>query len=516
MKHEDKFDEIISNKLNSQEFPFDEANWEKAAAMIDASRKSKNRAGFWIFSTLIVLTCGVIGFYTIGNVASNDTEQLAQSNEVAMQNAQTMASSVVIPDASSNAEKNSEVGPASVPTENNSTANTASSETIKANINSETTSKANNDIASVVNKAEINLTKRASASSKLSSTSDVAENNTSSSKDKVASKSINNALIPTSKSNPDQIAGKEAVSQPEAAAKTNLPSGTKIESKVPEVKTEKNPSILPKSGDQTVSGPENGNTNKVENPTTTTEKTETAVVAVDSSSKEIAKNTKIDTASTTATISKPEEPKLHKNLLSLEAGADYLMGWQNPGSKDANGLNPILGINYTRFFNRHIGLSIGVQYNSVAHLNYSSHVSTDTHYAFGQENDVTVITPTKLHYIVAPFKINFAINPKNIFGVGCNVAYLMNVDNKVETYNTRLNYVSDHHISKTKGYVSGINPWDTQLSVFYRRTLFKDLSINAEVIYGMNDVKDNTFFNSNVYERNVGFKLTLLLNLFKK
>ncbi|MDP2385817.1 MAG: hypothetical protein Q8M29_05570 [Bacteroidota bacterium] len=53
----DQFEDIIKQKLSSEEFPFDENNWEKASALIDADRKSKKRRAFicWFLGGLLLL-----------------------------------------------------------------------------------------------------------------------------------------------------------------------------------------------------------------------------------------------------------------------------------------------------------------------------------------------------------------------------------------------------------------------------------------------------------------------------
>ncbi len=495
MHSQKEFDEIIKNKMDSQEFPFDEANWEKAAAMIDASRKGKNRAGLWIFSTLIVLTCGLIGVYTFTNIFSSDNEQTAQNTNTAKINAEQLGNSVVLPTITDTQE--------SKPEEiNSNTSVNTESKAISESENKTNTNKIYETTKTASSKNSVGLSKTSTAGSNENTnlnTSSSANANINLHKvekktfaeKKVLEEKTTKPIVKTSDPNNSAIA-KETKTPENGDTKTKILSDLKPIAATP-IETEKTTSLTPAA-----------------------EKTELAVAAVDTSAKELAKTPKIDTASVAEAAKPIVVPPLIKNYVAFEAGADYLLGWENPGSTDANGFNPIVGINYTHFFNKRIGFTIGAQYNTVGNLSYSNHTSMVTSYTFGQENDVTVITPVRLHYVVAPLKFNFAFNPKNIIGVGCNIAYLMSVDNKVDTYNERLNYTSEHSVSKTKGYVSGIKNFDTQLSVFYRKTIYKELSVNAELLYGLTDIKDNTFFNSNMYERNVGFKLTLQLNVFKK
>ncbi|MEO6302248.1 MAG: hypothetical protein ABIP51_03640, partial [Bacteroidia bacterium] len=204
------------------------------------------------------------------------------------------------------------------------------------------------------------------------------------------------------------------------------------------------------------------------------------------------------------------------HFISFEAGTNYLFGWNNPGKKDANGFNPVIGLNYSNIITKGVAFSFGIHYTMVRNLSYSSHDIKTTRYNFGEESDVMVFTPTTLHYFVVPIRLSYAPDEKNVFGLACNVGYLFNVNSNVELYSQRANQKGNATVLKTSGYTQGFKTFDTQLSVFYRRNLYKDLWLHTEFMYGLTDVKDNTFFNSNVKEKNVGIKVTLIYNLFKK
>ena len=210
----------------------------------------------------------------------------------------------------------------------------------------------------------------------------------------------------------------------------------------------------------------------------------------------------------------------HKNFLFMEAGTSYLLGWNGNGHTDAGGFNLVAGVNFQHYFTNNISAQIGVQYNSIGNMTQTSHTISTVNYDLGVEKDITSIKYQKLHYVVAPIKIAYTIQKNNIIGVGCNVAYLLNSDSKKEKYKT---YSSDPNAiknnltsSKESGYLQGFNPIDVQISAFYRRKIYKGLSVNAEFIYGLTDTKNNTFFKSNTFERTTGFKLTLCYDLFKK
>jgi hypothetical protein len=58
--------------------------------------------------------------------------------------------------------------------------------------------------------------------------------------------------------------------------------------------------------------------------------------------------------------------------------------------------------------------------------------------------------------------------------------------------------------------------FDSQIDLGYRRQISKDLWLNADIYVGLTDIKNNTFFGSQVFERNSGIKISLMYQLFKK
>src|SRR6185312_11428753 len=61
MSEKEKFDDILSSKLNERDFPFDEHNWEKAEAKIERAEK-KRRYGLiaGIFAEGILVGAGIM------------------------------------------------------------------------------------------------------------------------------------------------------------------------------------------------------------------------------------------------------------------------------------------------------------------------------------------------------------------------------------------------------------------------------------------------------------------------
>jgi len=199
-----------------------------------------------------------------------------------------------------------------------------------------------------------------------------------------------------------------------------------------------------------------------------------------------------------------------------EVGAAWNYGWKGPVNRDARGFSPIAGINYMNRLSRRCAISFGLQYLQVNNLSNSSKTSRVSTYVYGESSNVTVVTPTTLHYLVAPLRFHYYINHQNCFGAGINLAYLLNVDTKVTSYEERPGFSGDKKTVKLSGYTEGFSWFDSQIAFFYRRRVTKSLAVQAEIFMGLTDIKQNEFFGFTNKERNSGAKLSLVYFAFSK
>ncbi len=461
MNSEKDFKDALKGKLNEKQFQFDEAAWEQASQMLDATREEKKKRPFPYFLVAgILLFVSLIGFYILKPVET--TKEVASTNTVT-ENATV---------------KNNE---------------TVASETKQITSEKETTNSLPAE-RSVNNepKKEVEKTNNVIAENKTPVKEELTETKTSQSKNKTAKTKavIKNAIVITSKNEEE----KNTIN-----AKTQQPKEVEsVESETTETKTQevaKETAVTP-----------------VEEIKAEQLVTITSMLPVNSGS---IKEPLVffDLPKTVSETKEKIKEPIH--FISFEAGASYLLGWNNPGKKDANGINPVVGLNYANV-SKPITFSFGIHYTMVRNLSYSSHTVTTTRYNFGEESDVMVFTPTTMHYLTAPIRIGYSLNSKNTFGLGYNAGYLFNLNSNVELYAQTAGKKGNATVLKTSGYTQGFKTIDQQVSVFYRRNLSKDLWLNAEFMYGLTDVKDNKFFNSSVFERNTGLKITLIYNLFKK
>jgi hypothetical protein len=204
------------------------------------------------------------------------------------------------------------------------------------------------------------------------------------------------------------------------------------------------------------------------------------------------------------------------SFLFFDLGGTYQLGYADGGNREANDFNPSFGLSLMNTVRRQWDFKLGIQYQSVRSLSFSKHVSKVTRYGLGEDNQVTVITPSTLHYVYMPVGISYRLSDKNVFSAQYRLGYLLNVSSKVETYNEHFNYTDNYKTYRTAGYTEGFALFDSQIDLGYRRQISKDLWLNADIYVGLTDIKNNTFFGSQVFERNSGIKISLMYQLFKK
>lgn len=202
--------------------------------------------------------------------------------------------------------------------------------------------------------------------------------------------------------------------------------------------------------------------------------------------------------------------------LSLELGVDGLTGWTTADRREGRGINPLAGLRYDHQVSERFGLSAGVYYSRLGHMGQTTHISTRTRLKFGEETEVTEISALQIHYLLLPLKLNYSLSRRDVLSVGYTLAYLLDVDSRVEQYTTRLNDPGTRVVSREKGYSSGFSPYDGQIALGYRRNLYSIWYVSGEFFYGLRDLKNNEVYATDAFERIYGLRLSLGINLWKK
>ncbi len=515
MNSEERFKKSLEELVNSKAFPFDEGNWEKAREIIDAAKKPRRIAPF-ILGGILLLGTLVTGTYFMSDIFSAPTKKLAvNSNKETRQ--------VITPEKMHTllkAEKPESVARASeIASTSPFPKDLVSSRALPAKTIPNTPPVVMKDAVIDISAAPVKPSKTKNnftakgpeitspeknpeiPTAVSSSPTKINSDQTADKTDNVVS-NFQKEITPTSVAEPTS----KVISEPLTPVKVNEPTVDLAEIVDPPANTTNN-----SSEQHTTAIDESYAPTKINITNDATKEVSAPIVMTDS-----LKPVDLDELPADNDQGELGKPKDYPVLFSVEAGANYMYGWQNPGTRDASGFNPVIGVNYFNNFKPKMSLTFGIQYTSVSKLNYSTYTSRVSRFAFGEENNVTVFTPVKLHYLIVPLRFNYSLNVMNSVGIGCNIAYLLNVESDVETYTEKLNAKSNQVLSKTTGYTEGFKKYDTQISAFYKRRLYPNLALNVEMFYGFTDIKDNTLFKSNVFERNTGVKLTLVYNFLKK
>ncbi len=566
MTNEEEFKNKLNDLLSSKEFPFDESNWEKAQHLIDASRKSPwflDKRLISIAAVLLVFVgtaCYFIFDDSMTNpIPLNKKSIVANSGAAGAKNSEQTIIAKIEKQRSSNKKfdgKTTTVMVAPVAQANtrkviNETKNLEQSSTEKnessiSNLQKNTLfSNSKNEKRSQILKAKSNPIVR-SESDKVSDENKLNANLKS---ERLKNKNkINIDLY----SNPDQFSknlNKNEIGNNNQNAPLTVEEN-KIVDESNKLETAKSENSKPIVENKTISVdqsnvPSEPASNAISNNSEfVMEKNKNNLVAIDSNGKEKIKfselnrnpnpliildsnltkaiikdsaektNTKVSVDSSNSKTAKVKSYRKHR--FSFELGTFYALGWKDNEGLDAKGFNPIGGLNYQLNFSPKFSLVSGFLYTSIGHIQNADYTAKRVTYTFGEDIDYTTISARRMYYVTVPLKLLYTYKVKNEIGLGFNASYLMDVNSEVINYSKRYNLVSEPLVTKTNGYRGGFNPYDLQLSLFYRRRILEKLSINTEFNFGLLDIKNNKYFKPTQFERNSGFRITLVYDIFNK
>ena len=509
---QENFDDLLKSKLDENEFAFNEANWDKAEMLIiQAEKKRKRRIiGFIFFIGLILGICVMIPFIGAENDTNIKKTDLNDKKSTQIEN-----------------KTESEIRPKNISEKDNKVTKTGENE--KAISVNEQIASSENKVLNENTSEEVNQ-KKDKAVITGSYPNEKQRNNslgtvfTKTKNNKVTKDKEQKGRSEDYKKNHSQLSVKEnqkteiaIVNNSKKEVETNKEMGNQI-AEITSVKNNKKET-------ETIKTKEVKNAASVQN-----ENSNAALLVLDSTKEVVLTNTNLkkDTIITKDSIVKAkvdsekpitkEATEIFKKItiFSIDAGATYAFGWTNNTTKEADGFNAVFGISVSHQFKKKWSILVGAQYNSLAHLNYSNYTSSNLQYDLGYNQTKTVITPTILYYLAVPIKLQYHLNKKNNISIGVNALYLLNTSSKVETYTESTFGTPVYNSSTKKGYMDGFSTWDLQPSFAYRRRIVKCLSVNAEVYYGLMDLKKNGVLGPIKSEHNSGLKLTLSYNFLHK
>ncbi|MBK9283320.1 MAG: PorT family protein [Sphingobacteriaceae bacterium] len=462
MKQEDKFDKIIKEKLDENEFPFDESNWLKASKMLDAEKGANigaksSKLFLMVGAILIGVAAGTFAFLYLGH-----QEQLQSFNSITldMNNSDRENHSI-------NQVIESEKGELSENTSINSKQSDAGAENIS------------NESASI-NAHEGSIAQGTRPSNTSNRNPTLGNNSSNPGGSNIGSSSVGKTNITGGHSTYKQKSNKLNKKETENVVSADVfQSANNLASTASADYLEMHSSILDMY---------------------------TREEAIKSSPNEFIR------------INEDYYNKSRRRLhfINAEAGLSYFNGWNSLSQKDAAGLNYFAGLNYGIYIKKKMSISAGIQYYNISHIKTAFYTRQNFQYDFGYNGNFTNITTNSLQYLSVPLRAYYNISRTGKLGLGVNAAYLVNASNTVETYTER-DLVKTNVVTETKnGVFEGVNPMNIMLSANFSHRLNRRWFVNVEFNYGLSDTYQSKATGNNTKENNKGIRVGLQYTLFEK
>jgi Outer membrane protein beta-barrel domain len=452
MTNEKNFYDILRSKFNSSELPFEEENWKSMKKMIDDSRAAKNRAIWYVASLgLLLFSGGAFGIYEWNSITGKS--------------------------------------------------DTATSHNLP------------------LTKSSANLTKAATT---VSNSAISANSASPASEHNIHASNLNNNTIPADQVAPNQNRVAPLHDKGFTSRKHHLKS---VSQRIVD-----NNSISSNDLQNTSEGSTNSvntilNEDKSLDPISTSAQiTATTGSTIQKTASSPANTINKITDSATLNESLPsrysDEPFIlqgKKNLFSVEAGFLWTGGWDYGSNTQGHGFNYVAGIGFLHYLKSKIFIKTGLQFSDFG--NMSSAPYTSQRQSGNVVND-SVVTTKRLYYLTIPVQVEYYVGKntiggnKNTVGGGFSVSYLIGSSGSVTTYQQFDNYppvnIQEYsHSATLKGYAT----WNTSIDLFYKRTFNRKFSMYVIGYYGLTDIKNNSFFATNLFERDKGLKILVSYNL---
>lgn len=455
MKNEKNFYEILNDKFNERQIPFDEENWKAMRLMIDESRAS-NRRAIWLIASLALLLCagGTFALYQWSNGKSNAIYTTTPANS----SVQT-------------ANGNNKQAPTSLATANTKLINDNNSH---SSASSDEPSNQTQSLANGINPGHT-IANASSFHSKRSRngsfTANPVSNNITPGNNVVSTNKGTNASIAQENNHSNNVTA--------SATKAGNPSSVPA-----------SPKALPVSSTPAV---------------------KTAAL--------VSKTTvhKTDSAATGDLPPRfSDEPRVYggkTNLFSVEAGSEYAFGWQIGSVVQGKGFNILAGVGYSHYMGSKIFLKTSVQFSTFGNM---SPITYNYQHNIGNVIYDSVITTQRLYFLRIPVQLEYSIGRKKnaSIGAGGAVWFLLGNSGYATTYQ-QTDYNPPTNIIKysQNAPLNGYSKVNASAHILYKYTFNHHFSMYGIFYLELTNMKDNAFFGENIIQRTRGVQFTVSYNL---
>lgn len=204
-----------------------------------------------------------------------------------------------------------------------------------------------------------------------------------------------------------------------------------------------------------------------------------------------------------------------RHSIGLLLGTGLTSAWPDAESaRQPMRVQPISGLSYRYHMGRGLSLKTGLRYQSRSGL-HVSHSYTDTDYAFGIETHTTTIAPQSLHSLEMPLLLSVPIAGRHRLQLGLDLNYLLDVYSEVQEVREDAFGVQSGSDEMAWGYRQGFRRLDVGMQAGYRFGLSRRMQVGLDVRYGLRDLTDDAFFESATPHRNVQARLVWEYDLIR-
>lgn len=478
MSTEEEYNKLIADKLHARRFEASEQDWDAALALIEAhDKKKKRRFLFWLFPGAGLVTIGIL-LFAIYPFEKNDQTAFVQIKP----------------------EDVKAIAPLQAESEKNIEKITTKEE------NNDRENKVKADIEAAEQKDILNTEAKA-RSSKIADKNRTAEfpNVTASENSTTKTNPENNALVVIKKLKPKKIVNADASQQKENVAITNSKPKKEEPKKEmlplvthPVLSKENEPAITTIASSITAT-PETTLLNPILNDSIPEEKKDSMPAITNAVAK-------VDSAAKVEKFLDPIVPSSSRfEFYALGAGQLTPVKDQQ---KLIDKINPMGGLYFVRSFVNGVGFGSGIFYAIYSANTLNPRIYRSVSQEFGYKASVIEIAPEKLHYGRMPVFATYSFKKNRIF-LGVQASYMVLCRSSVSTYSESYKVISDQKTERTFGYNNGISKFDVSLMFAYSRTVYQKFGLGVGMDYGFKDTKNNTYFGSTAFERNISFQLLL-------
>ncbi len=473
MSFEEEFDGIIRRKAEETSVPFNEADWQKASAMLDAQRKPVALSWVYFAAAAMLISAGIFWFYTgestatttvasksnVTNVATAtpDNEDQVTTNHLPVETMEHQVSAA--PHATTNLR--SEKVPAM--------ANDV--EEHKVDSHSQPEPRFEN---LVKNKPVINTNKEQNDQIATSATvSGNGENGDKNGEEKnftVASGTEDHAV---------PITNTEASNQQKKGSATTSEQEPVL---LPETKSElaiNQPVMAPPAGTEEATNNYSDNSwmylqSKLNNP---------------SNEEEISSNV--------VAIHQPDpddysQVRLKMHYARLGAGALASNGWQGASKTDGKCVSALFAGEYGIYFTKRFSLTTGLKYWQLSNIHSPWYKVTSISYNYFYTTNSAEITTTAMQFLSIPVGISWHPHRRHQITAGMQLNTMLAAEN-TWVYSGPIETTGANRVEQKSGLYNGMNVYTWAAQMGYRYEFMHRLSLMANV-----QLQLQSFFNGNV------------------